>query len=178
MRSSENFFFSILGPSGYLDKIWPRMLPNKATWQSKHRVSPYPLNLGDDHAPPKFRGRPSKNTIKQGASDTPPLLNLGGESARPEFRGYGVTGQGKLSGVIRANRFARFVRIGRFARIGNSSDSCESAWCAIKIGVSITRIALRIARATKKANLTVLQPFYCSFFVLYVRVGVSKWFPS
>ena len=37
-----------------------------------------------------------------------------------------------LSGVIRANRFARFARIGWFARIGNSSDSRESAWCAIK----------------------------------------------
>ena len=34
--------------------------------------------------------------------------------------------------MIRANRFARFARIG--ARIGNSSDSCESAWRAIKIG--------------------------------------------
>ena len=39
-----------------------------------------------------------------------------------------------LSGVIRANRFARFARITRFARIGKSSDSCESAWRAIKIG--------------------------------------------
>ena len=36
-----------------------------------------------------------------------------------------------LSDVVRANRFARF------ARIGNSSDSGESAWRAIKIGVSI-----------------------------------------
>ena len=44
---------------------------------------------------------------------------------------------GVLSGVIRANRFARFARIGWLARIGNSSDSCESAWRAIKIGVSI-----------------------------------------
>ena len=41
-----------------------------------------------------------------------------------------------LSGVIRANRFARFARIGWFARIGTSSDACESAWRAIKIGVS------------------------------------------
>ena len=31
----------------------------------------------------------------------------------------------KLSGVIRANRFARFARIRRFARIGNSSGSGE-----------------------------------------------------
>ena len=43
----------------------------------------------------------------------------------------------RLSGVIRANRFARFARIGWFARIGNSSDSGESAWYAINIGVSI-----------------------------------------
>ena len=43
----------------------------------------------------------------------------------------------KLSGVIRANRFARIVPIRWFARIGNSSDSCELAWRAIKIGVSI-----------------------------------------
>ena len=42
----------------------------------------------------------------------------------------------QLSGVIRANRFARFVRIGWFARIGNSSESCEVAWCTINIGVS------------------------------------------
>ena len=42
-----------------------------------------------------------------------------------------------LSGVIRANRFARFARIGWFARIGNSNDSGESAWRAIKIGVWI-----------------------------------------
>ena len=32
-----------------------------------------------------------------------------------------------LTGVIRANRFARFAQIGRFARLGNSSDSCELA---------------------------------------------------
>ena len=38
-----------------------------------------------------------------------------------------------LSGVIRANRFARFAQSG--ARIGNSSDSGESASRAIKIGV-------------------------------------------
>ena len=44
----------------------------------------------------------------------------------------------ELSGVIRAiGWFARFVRIGWFARIGNSSDSGESAWRAIKIGASI-----------------------------------------
>ena len=52
-------------------------------------VSPYPLNLGGEDSPPKFRGRPSKNTVKEGASDTPPpffffwgvnlhLLNLRG----------------------------------------------------------------------------------------------------
>ena len=38
----------------------------------------------------------------------------------------------RLSGMIRANRFARFARIGWFARIGNLSDSCESAWRTIK----------------------------------------------
>ena len=43
----------------------------------------------------------------------------------------------ELSGVIRANGFARFARIGWFARIGNWSDSCQSAWRAIKTGVSI-----------------------------------------
>ena len=43
----------------------------------------------------------------------------------------------ELSGVIRANRLARFARTGWFARIGNSSDSGESAWRAIKLGVSI-----------------------------------------
>ena len=45
-----------------------------------------------------------------------------------------------LSGVIRANRFARFARSGWFARIGNSSDLCESAWRAIKIGVQLRMI--------------------------------------
>ena len=46
----------------------------------------------------------------------------------------------RLSGVIRANRFARFARI-RFARIGNLSDSGESARRAIRIGVSIANDA-------------------------------------
>ena len=41
-------------------------------------------------------------------------------------------GDFELSSVIRASQFARFVRIGWFARIGNSSDSCESAWRAKK----------------------------------------------
>ena len=50
----------------------------------------------------------------------------------------------KLSGMIRANRFAQL-----FARIGNSSDSVESAWRAIEIGVSIANRFARIARATK-----------------------------
>ena len=34
--------------------------------------------------------------------------------------------------MIRANRFARFARFRWSARIGNSSDSCESDWRAIK----------------------------------------------
>ena len=41
-----------------------------------------------------------------------------------------------LGGVIRANLFARFAWIKWFGRIGNSSHLCESAWRAIKIGVS------------------------------------------
>ena len=58
----------------------------------------------------------------------------------------------ELSGVIRANRFARFARIGWFARIGNSSDSCESAWRAIKIGVSIVNDSREWLRANRVAN--------------------------
>ena len=38
----------------------------------------------------------------------------------------------ELSGVIHANRFARFARIGWFARIGNASDSGKSAGRARK----------------------------------------------
>ena len=52
---------------------------------------PMPLNLRGEDSPPKFKGRPSKNTIKQGVSDTPPL-NLAGESSPLKFRGYGLTG--------------------------------------------------------------------------------------
>ena len=59
---------------------------------------------------------------------------------------------GVLSGVIRANRFARFARIGWFARIGNSSDSCELAWRAIKIGVSIANDSRESIRANRVAN--------------------------
>ena len=85
-------------------------------------VSPYPLNLGGEDSPPKFRGRPSKNSLKQGALDPPPPkfrgwgggptgkmkliclpavnhslsalhpLNLRGESSPPKFKGYGLTG--------------------------------------------------------------------------------------
>ena len=61
-----------------------------------------------------------------------------------------------LSGVIRANGFARFARIGWLARIGNSNDSGDSAWCAIYKNRGFNcewfaRIASRIARATKLA---------------------------
>ena len=57
-----------------------------------------------------------------------------------------------LSGVIRANRFARFARIGWFSRIGNSNDSCESAWRATKIGVSIANDSRESIRANRVAN--------------------------
>ena len=57
-----------------------------------------------------------------------------------------------LSGVIRANRFARFARIGWFARIGNSNDSGESAWRAINIGVSIANDSRELIRANRVAN--------------------------
>ena len=54
--------------------------------------------------------------------------------------------------------FARIDSHGWFARIGNSSDSCESAWRAIKFGASW--IALRIARATKNPPVPVaMLPF-------------------
>ena len=39
-----------------------------------------------------------------------------------------------------------------FARIGNSSDSCESAWHAIKIGVSIANDSRESIRANRVAN--------------------------
>ena len=58
----------------------------------------------------------------------------------------------ELSGVICANRFARFARIGWFARIRNSSDLCESAWRAIKIGVSIANDSRESIRANRVAN--------------------------
>ena len=57
-----------------------------------------------------------------------------------------------LSGVIRANRFARFARITRFARIGNSNDSGELAWRAIKIEVSIANDSRESIRANRVAN--------------------------
>ena len=46
----------------------------------------------------------------------------------------------------------RFARIGWFARIGTSSDSRESAWCAIKIGVSIANDSRESIRANRVAN--------------------------
>ena len=61
-------------------------------------------------------------------------------------------GCSELSGVIRANRFARFARIGWFAPIGNSSDSCESAWRAIKIGGSIANDSRESICANRVAN--------------------------
>ena len=39
-----------------------------------------------------------------------------------------------------------------FARIGNSSDSCESAWRAIKIGASIAHASRESIRANRVAN--------------------------
>ena len=56
------------------------------------------------------------------------------------------------SGVIRANRFARFARIRWFARIRNSSDPCESAWRAIKTGVSIANDSRERIRANCVGN--------------------------
>ena len=67
-----------------------------------------------------------------------------------------------LSGVIRANRFARFARIEWFVRIGNSSDSWESAWRAIKIGVSIWSAAnggLRDGGLRKSEDIWGKRPF-------------------
>ena len=61
-------------------------------------------------------------------------------------------GELRLCGVIRANRFARFARIGWFARIGNSSDSGESAWRAIKLGVSVANDSRESIRANRVAN--------------------------
>ena len=54
-----------------------------------------------------------------------------------------------LSGVIRANRFAR---IGWFVRIGNSSDSCESARRGIKIGVPIANDSRESIRANRPCH--------------------------
>ena len=67
----------------------------------------------------------------------------------PVLKGKNVA---KLSGMIRANRFARFARIGWFVRIGNSSDSGESVWRAIKIGVSIANDSRESIRANRIAN--------------------------
>ena len=58
-----------------------------------------------------------------------------------------------FSGVIRANRFARFARIGGVARIGNSDDSGEWAWRAIKIGAWIANDLCESIRANRVANL-------------------------
>ena len=44
---------------------------------SQFPVSPYPLNLRGEDSPPKFRGRPSKNTLKLG----------GFRHSAPKFRG-------------------------------------------------------------------------------------------
>ena len=43
-------------------------------------------------------------------------------------------------------------RIPRFARIGNSSDSGESSWHAVKIGVSIANDSRESIRATKPTD--------------------------
>ena len=66
--------FSTAGFFGYLGDC-------SQTWSPQTcPVSPYPLNLGGDISPSKFRGGPQENTVKQGISDTPPQ-NVGGESA-------------------------------------------------------------------------------------------------
>ena len=86
--------------------------------------------------------------------DFTPLSRLSGCFSPIPFAGipFGPFQSYKVSGVIRANRFARFARIGWFARIGNSSDSGESAWRAIKIGVSI-------ANANRVANRPCFQSY-------------------
>ena len=86
-----------------------------------------------------------------------------------------------LSGVIRANRFARFARIGWFARIGNSSDSCESAWRTIKIGVSIANDSRESIRANRVANRPCHLSVHRSTFMLYASktlIGSKKWYPA
>ena len=56
---------------------------------------PIPLNLGGEDSPPKFRGRPSENTVKNGFRILLRPLKLGGESSPPKLRGYGLTGYSK-----------------------------------------------------------------------------------
>ena len=67
--------------------------------ETKNLVSPKPLNLRGEDAPPKFRGRSSKKHLKKGSWTLRPLnlgalrpLNLGGASSPLEFRGFGLTG--------------------------------------------------------------------------------------
>ena len=67
----------------------PNLLKNmesNSIWCFPFPANPCPLNLGGDISP-----KMSKNTVKQGVSDTPPL-KFRGESAPPKFRGYGLTG--------------------------------------------------------------------------------------
>ena len=60
-------------------------------------VSPNPLNLRGADSPPKFRGQPSKNTLKQGAlADSPPKFR-GWICQSLKFRGFGPTGTGLVA---------------------------------------------------------------------------------
>ena len=98
-----------------------------------------------------LKGKMFRAALSQHEAGTKHLLRVANILVKmprnyPEFSGV------LLSGVIRANRFARFARIGWFARIGNSSDSCESAWRAIKIGVSIANDSRESIRANRVAN--------------------------
>ena len=108
---------------------------------------------------------------------------------RSTFLHRGFCTSEALSGVIRANRFARLARIGWFSRIRNSSDSCESAWRAMKIGASIANEsrANRVANLSRNPNLgpnsgkrildaRILRPnSWVEFLILFFPAKATPW---
>ena len=97
-----------------------------------------------------LRARGVSGALRAGARECPKSVPNHTPSDGPQELFQVISGM--LCGAIRANRFARFARITRFARIGNSSDSCESACHAIKIGGSIANDSRESIRANRVAN--------------------------
>ena len=63
--------------------LWKKGLFKNVTFleilENLDLISPYPYILGGEDPPPKFRGRPPKNIVTNGDSDTPPPKFCSGE---------------------------------------------------------------------------------------------------